>query len=176
MNQLQKVRRYQCITFVWVFLFHLHLIGCLLVIEWNGNCTTKLPWIVHFNSSWSEVFRKISQDCWWRVEKCGLSKTSASHFNSWKPLENDRYREYLNQHEFQFHNSQATKTNQIGRWESTGLELLTIKDRHARDYVLSPVRYLKSTFCYKINIKMFVFADPWGSHHRFCCFLASTNP
>lgn len=25
-----------------------------------------------------------------------------------------------------------------GRWESTGLELLTIKDRHGRDYVLSP--------------------------------------
>ncbi|EFX83291.1 hypothetical protein DAPPUDRAFT_127919 [Daphnia pulex] len=25
-----------------------------------------------------------------------------------------------------------------GRWESTGSELLTIKDRHARDYVLSP--------------------------------------
>jgi prolyl-tRNA synthetase len=27
-----------------------------------------------------------------------------------------------------------------GRWESTGLELLTVKDRHQRDYVLSPVR------------------------------------
>lgn len=27
----------------------------------------------------------------------------------------------------------------IGRWESTGDELMTVKDRHKRDYVLSPV-------------------------------------
>ena len=27
----------------------------------------------------------------------------------------------------------------LGRWESTGPELLTIKDRHGRPYVLSPV-------------------------------------
>lgn len=32
-----------------------------------------------------------------------------------------------------------------GRWDSTGDELMTVKDRHKRDYVLSPVsksRYL----------------------------------
>lgn len=29
----------------------------------------------------------------------------------------------------------------VGRWESTGSELLTVNDRYGRNYVLSPVRH-----------------------------------
>lgn len=47
----------------------------------------------------------------------------------------------------------------IGRWESTGPELLSIQDRHKRDYVLSPVSSQCVTTYKEFCIKLSLFLD-----------------
>jgi prolyl-tRNA synthetase len=67
-----------------------------------------------------------------------------------------------------------------GRWDSTGDELMTVKDRHKRDYVLSPVSKSIYIFIYGLFFVVFIFTQTFlfqlQTHEEAITDLVATLP